>query len=205
MITPLFVRVILGSQWHAATPVIRILSFVAVTYGLSTLAASVLMALDRSHLVFRLTLLNTLLAIGAFVVGLQWGVVGVAACYAGVTIPCNAAEVLIVNRIVGIKGGSFVRALSGVIQAVLLMAAACWLTAEGLARSGVPASLQLAIVVLTGVLTYALATWWRNRGLVDEITSLRPGLAGDMAKLLRRPLVRLRRNRSTEAAENRSA
>ena len=73
VVTPEFVQVVLGSQWDAATPVIRILSLTTLTYGLSSLADGLLLALDRSHLVFRLTLLNALLAVGAFIVGLRWG------------------------------------------------------------------------------------------------------------------------------------
>jgi hypothetical protein len=54
----------------------------------------------------------------------------------------------------------------------------------GLTHVGVPAGPRLALVILAGIASYALATIWRNPGLITEIKNFRsrrrraePGLA----------------------------
>lgn len=172
VVAPDFVQVILGSHWHEATPIIRILGFVTLSRGLSLLADNMLNALGRPNLVFRLTLLNMLLAIGAFVLGLQWGVVGVAACYAAVAIPINLVTVHFVNRMVGVSLWSWLRSISGVTQAVVLMGATCWLCREALLSTELSPSMRLATVVLIGIVTYLAATWWRARDVIQDIRTL---------------------------------
>jgi O-antigen/teichoic acid export membrane protein len=148
---------------------------VTVMYGLSLLADSVLLALDRSHIAFRLTLLNTVLAIGGFVVGLHWGVIGVAASYAIVTIPICTWRLLILNRLAGVSLGRFCATLSRVVQAVVLMATACLATRMALTALGTSAVRELVTVIVVGVATYTGATYWRNPALIAEIKSLMAG------------------------------
>ena len=74
---------------------------------------------------------------------------------------------------VDVSLGGFLAAISGVIQAALLMAAICWLAVQGLERLGASTVVQFVVVVLIGVATYALATLWRNRVVVDDLKSLR--------------------------------
>ncbi len=172
VVAPDFVEVVFGAQWQGATPIIRILGVVTITGSLAAPANSILYALDRPGLVFRLTAANSLLAVGAFAIGLRWGVVGVAASYAVVTLPIYMTKVVIANRMVGISSWSFLRAISRIVEAALIMTAACWLLREGLIHTGISTALRLALVVSLGVVVYGLVILRRDRALLEEAKGL---------------------------------
>ena len=65
---------------------IQILAVVGIIQSLQTLNGEVLLALNRSGTLLRFTILWFVCSVGAFAVGLQWGILGVATCYAVVTI-----------------------------------------------------------------------------------------------------------------------
>ena len=174
VVTPDFVETILGHQWADATPIIRILSFVTIVSGLAAMAESIMLGLGRAGLVLRLGLANTTLAIGAFVVGVQWGVIGVAACFAAVMIPLGLVRVVLVNRMVGVSTRTCIRAVSGIAEATLLMAVVCWLSLQGLEQTDLSTPLRLLAVVLIGFVTYVGVVAWRDPALVAEIKGLLP-------------------------------
>ncbi len=82
IVAPDFVQVVLGPRWSEVTPVIQILAWVGLIQSLQTLNGEVLLALDRSGWLLRFTMLWFVGSVGAFVLGVQWGVLGVATCYA---------------------------------------------------------------------------------------------------------------------------
>ena len=174
VVAPDFVDVVFGENWHGATPIIRVLGFATLVGCLAPPANSVLAALDRPGLVFRLTAVNSVLAVGAFVVGLQWGVVGVAVSYTVVTLPISFTRVACANRMVGVSTWTFLRSIAGIVEATLAMAVACWIVREGLIQAGVSATLRLVLVVLLGVVVYSLVILWRDRMLVGELKSVLP-------------------------------
>ncbi len=137
---------------------------------------AILLALNRPGIVFRLTLVNTILAVGAFVlIGLRWGIVGVAASYAVVTIPIYLARVVLVNRMVGVSRLERSCAPSrGSCEATLMMTFVCWLSREALIHAGLSTPLRLVAVILIGALTYCAGIVWRDRELIGELKSLLP-------------------------------
>ena len=82
VVAPDFVPVVLGDQWDAAVPVIQILAWVGIVQALQSLSVDVLMARDRARTIFRFSLVLVTCHLVAFVVGLNWGVVGVAVAFA---------------------------------------------------------------------------------------------------------------------------
>ena len=126
-VAPDFVRVVLGQRWQAVTPVLQILSFVTLMQGFTAVAQRALVALGSPGLVFRNSALRTALAVAAFVAGLHWGIVGVAAFYTGVTIPAQVYMVEMVTRTLGISRRRYLHNLVGVAQAAVLMFAGCML------------------------------------------------------------------------------
>ena len=82
VVAPDFVSTVLGQEWSAATPVIRILAVVGLIQALQHLNGEILYALDRAGTFFRFTIFWAIASVVAFGIGVQWGIVGVAACYA---------------------------------------------------------------------------------------------------------------------------
>jgi O-antigen/teichoic acid export membrane protein len=191
VVAPDFVDVVLGRRWHAATPIVRILALVTIAFTLSGVATRVLLALDRSRLTLYLSVVNTVLAVVAFSVGLRWGLVGVASCYAAVAIPVQIAFVLFTSRAVGLSVRAFVRNIAGLAEASCLMAIACWTCRESLIAAGVPAALRLVVVVGVGVGVYVPAVAWRSRATLEEVRRFRSARRARNASLGREVAVRV--------------
>ena len=173
VVAPDFVDVVLGERWHEATPVIRILAFATLAYSFTAVAARTLVALDRARLVFWFGLANAALTISAFVVGLQWGIVGVAACFTAVTVPVQAAIVVLLGRVIHVPVRRFAGAVASVVGASLLMFVVCWGIREGLIQLGVGEGLRLVIVIIVGIAVYVPATFWLSPDIVVELRALR--------------------------------
>jgi O-antigen/teichoic acid export membrane protein len=80
---PDLVPLAFGEKWKAAVVPVQLLSLAGLAQTLVALHWSILTALDRPGTLLRINLFVTGLTVGAFVAGLPFGIVGVAAFYAG--------------------------------------------------------------------------------------------------------------------------
>lgn len=174
IVAPDFVQVVLGSKWEDATPVIQILAVVGIVQSLHTLNAEVLLALNKAGTLLRYTILWVAATTAAVVIGVQWGIVGVAACYAIATMLVEPIRAYVTTHALGIPLSRFIRSLSGVAQATAAMAAALLAARAGLIALDVPAAARLVLLVPLGAAVYVAASLWRVREVTDEI---RNGLA----------------------------
>jgi PST family polysaccharide transporter len=74
-----FITVVLGSKWLPMADTLAWLAAVGFVSSLTCTTGSVLMARGRSDLLFYLGIASVFLQVPAFIVGLKWGVAGVAA------------------------------------------------------------------------------------------------------------------------------
>lgn len=172
IIAPDFVHVILGEKWHAAIPVLQVLAVVGLIQSLASTGGRLLQALDRTRVIFRMSVLECAVTVPAFAIGLNWGIVGVAVCYAVVTIPVQLLLIRITTRAVGISAPDLGRTLAGPLQAALGMALICWLTRLALMHAGVSPAWRLVAAIAIGAATYTLLCSWRAPALAEEIRSL---------------------------------
>lgn len=175
---PEFVRVVLGPRWSEATPVIQILTIVGLIQSLQTLSGEVLLALGRANWLFRFTIVWFVGTVAAFAVGLQWGIVGVAACLAGVTVLVEPLRTYLASRALGISPWRFVHALAGISQAAALMGVAVLGARTMLVEAGVPPFVRLIVLAALGVGVYVAGCLWR----APEVTSELRAAAGRKAR-----------------------
>jgi O-antigen/teichoic acid export membrane protein len=154
ILAPEFVAVVLGERWMGTVPILRILAPVAILQSLTSLSGSLLLGIDRSTTLFRLTLTNTVLIISAFVVGLQWGIVGVAAAFAAVMIPMASSFLYVTAIALGSQPREVVRSLSGPFEATVAMAVAVLTVRWLLGPYTIPTPISLIVLVGVGVVVY---------------------------------------------------
>ena len=82
VVAPDFVQVVLGPRWEPATELIQILAWVGFLQSVARLNSSVQQACDRTDLMLRWALVIAVANLAGFIIGLNWGVVGVATAYA---------------------------------------------------------------------------------------------------------------------------
>jgi O-antigen/teichoic acid export membrane protein len=148
-----FVPVVLGQKWTDAVPVLQWLSLAGVATTLQTLNWSTTQAMGRPGVMLRFRMFSTPLTVVGFVVGLHWGVVGVAASFAITRFIIAPLQTHITCRTLGCSP-TFVRGELFVAGLAVVMAAAVAVARLGLVHAGVPPAARLAIVVPFGALVY---------------------------------------------------
>lgn len=143
---------LLGPKWSAAVPVLRVFAGVAAIQSIGTTTGWLYQVTGQTARMFRVTLGLTVLVIAGFVIGVQWGLMGVAYSYLlwnCVSLPVNVAYS---GRALGIRLLDVVTecatpfALSVVLFVPLsAIAAATTSAAEGL---------RLVVLVVTAVAIY---------------------------------------------------
>ena len=178
-VAPEFVAVVLGGKWVEAVPIIQILAWVGLLQSLQGLNGSVLRAVDRTGTLLRYSLLVVGASLVAFVVGLPFGILGVATAYAissTIVEPCYAA---LTARSVESSLWEYLRSLVGVVQAGLLMVAAVLAARWALLELDAPALVRLVALIGVGMAVYVPCLMWREPEVVAEARDLRRrGLSG---------------------------
>ncbi len=187
LVAPLVVEVLFGAKWLPSVPIIRLLSLAGFFQLIMTFGPITLQAAGRPDLRLQLAVLSALLYLPAFVVGLQWGIVGVAAGYLVATLVMFPILYRFVSRLMGLTFREMRRAVSASVVACTAMAAvvapAMW-ALGGIA--GVPKIVLLAALVTLGAVVYAGITWAIQRqavlGLLRTIREAAPRSRGPRSR-----------------------
>ena len=149
-----FVLIALGDQWGKVPMVLAWLAPVGFLQSLISTTGSVFMATGRTDLMMRLGLLGSVLQVGSFLIGVQWGIEGVACCY------------LIANVLNGIPHFYFATkqlnsSLMGLFREIwqpvlfaLLMTAALYPLFSFLSGTSLAALIVFAVTTLAGAIIY---------------------------------------------------
>jgi O-antigen/teichoic acid export membrane protein len=161
VVAPDFVEVVLGPKWHSAARVIQVLAWVGMMQSLQSLNSSVLQARDRTQDLIRYAVVVCTASLAAFVIGLHWGLIGVAVAYAVSSTLVEPYYTWLTARSLAISVLEFPRALAGVAQATAGMAAAVYAARIGLVDAGVSPAARLALLIVIGGIIYAPLAYWR--------------------------------------------
>ncbi|MEP6893358.1 MAG: lipopolysaccharide biosynthesis protein [Gaiellaceae bacterium] len=166
------VEVVLGTKWHSAAPIVQLLAVVGLLQTLQFLNPIVLQAVDRTSILLRWSLVSYGATLVAFIIGLHWGAVGVAAAYAvvsGVTEPLYARATA---RAIGLPFSALARAVSGPLQAATIMAVALVAVRLVLAAVGAEPEVRLPVLVVGGIASFAAGLAWRAGDVRVELGRL---------------------------------
>jgi O-antigen/teichoic acid export membrane protein len=173
IVAPDFVVTILGEKWVPAIAVIQILCWVGLLQSLQRLNSSILQARDRTRDLLVYSVIILVGSVIAFVGGLPWGIVGVAAAYAAMSTVVEPYYTWLTARSLGISVFALPRALAGVVLAAVGMALVLVPLRLGLVHAGIPAPARLLVVVLCGTLVYIPLALWRAPELRSAAASIR--------------------------------
>jgi PST family polysaccharide transporter len=180
VVAPDLVRGVFPHRWAGAAPVVQLLCCAGLIQCLQTLQLSVLQATGHAGTVLRFMIVSTTLNVTAFVLGLRWGIIGVAACFAVSRTLALPLVTIMTTRIVGLSAAQIVRSLLGVFQASAVMFATVLGTRLLLLHSIGPA-LRVAVIVPLGIVAYASYSWWRVPEIMVELRGLRSRTKAEMS------------------------
>ena len=157
-----FVSVVFGSKWLVVSPLIKIFCPLGMLQSIGTTVGVIYTSTGRTHIMFLWEIVATPLILISFVVGLPWGINGVAICYAIVSVLAVCASMFIALRVVAIPMGSMLASLRRPLVCALLMAVCVRLSDSWLVQ-GVAAPQRLLCDVIIGAATYLILCLAINR------------------------------------------
>lgn len=153
-----FVDVVLGENWYLVAAVTAWLAPVGFIQSLVSVGGTVFTALGRTDALFRLGLFSTTIHVAAFFAGAHWGLTGVAAAYLVASLVNAVACFQVLLRLLETSAAALVAAIAPAIARAAIMAAVVYFAQYELAQYGVPALVQLTLLVPLGVLVYLALT-----------------------------------------------
>jgi PST family polysaccharide transporter len=188
---PSFVRVFLGPRW---APVAALLMVFAPLGAIQSIYATVGVLYNtqgRTDLQFRWQMFASVWYVLSFIMGLRWGIMGVATCYAIVWMILMVPSFLIPFRLVQLPGWTFLRTLWPTVWISLVMTACCGAWRYLLFRLSVTNPfLELLSTVLLGVTVYVGVVLWRKPPVLSELASVLEGTSYGAARWIGRRLPR---------------
>jgi PST family polysaccharide transporter len=148
-----FVMAVFGPKWTGMIPVLRVLSLVGMTQSIGTLNGNLYLSQGKADLQLKVGLVLKTIAILGIVIGLHWGIVGVAIGYAIASFINSYPSFHFAGRLVDLTYWDLLRNLSGVFGCAVAMAALVG-GAGLLLPSTWPDWALLAAQVLLGVVIY---------------------------------------------------
>jgi O-antigen/teichoic acid export membrane protein len=167
-VAPDLVPTLLGPHWHAAIPVLQLLSLGGAVGSLQEFNGQVYQALGRPGLYVRFLCFACAVMVSAFLVGLEWGVVGVAGGYAVAQAIMLAANSVEMARLMDFHLWRMLLSYLEILARAGAMGLAVLAGRLVLVDLGVPMGVRLVVLIAGGLVFYLLLTWLVAPGLVRD-------------------------------------
>jgi O-antigen/teichoic acid export membrane protein len=178
-VAPWFIEVVFSAKWLPATTVLQILAAAGVFQAITSVGGPVLQAAGRTDLQLRWSVLATLQYLTAFVIGLRWGIEGVAAGFLVVSVLQVPIQITYVRQVAPAGAREFVRALRPAVLGVLVMLAGLLPLGHWLREAPYHAAVDLAVMVVAGAVLYSGTVWFiarqELRSVIGAVMSRREG------------------------------
>ena len=165
-----FVMILFGEKWMPMAGALQILCWVGLIHSVSTTVGTIYLSTGNTRIAFYVTLFATPLYLVSFLIGVQWGITGVAVSYVLAMAVVTVINFRIGFRIIGADLGNLLGTLLPSLFSSLIMMAAVWFVQEQLLHSSI--AFRFAISVVSGILVYILATFLFNRSRLQEILEI---------------------------------
>jgi len=165
------VLAVFGIQWKPVILLLMILAPVGMIQSIGTTVGAIYQAKGRTDWMFRWGIAAGVLIIFAFIIGLQWGIVGVATAYAIASLILVYPNFAIPFRLINLRVGDLWIGIRRTFMSSLFM----MLTLLGV-RAFLPAEIsvrwQLTLLISVGCIAYASYSLIINRAQLSEVFAI---------------------------------
>ncbi len=165
-----FVIAVFGEKWRVVGILLMIFSPIGLLQSIEATTGSIYQAQGRTDWMFRWGIFTGILAVIAFIIGLKWGITGVATSYLVVTLLWTYPGFMIPFKLIDLKVVELIRCTWRPFVCSLGMLGAVTLCSVLFADHVSPMQL-FAILFLVGVSTYAINSFVLNRSDIQEMLS----------------------------------
>jgi O-antigen/teichoic acid export membrane protein len=156
LVAPIAIPVILGEAWSDAIVPLQLISAMTIPWILISFMGPLTVAVGRPDCEFYFSVVVMVAMLVAIPIGLLWGIVGVAASYLIMLSVLTAVRFVVIQRLIPISAGRYLRALSPASTCSVVLAVV-WLLTDALLQ-GVTSELVMATAAsVTGAAAYVVA------------------------------------------------
>ena len=182
---PSFVHVVLGPRWAPVASLLAVFAPLGAAQSIYATVGLLYNTQGRTDLQFRWMMFASVFYVLSFAVGLHWGIMGVATCYAIVWFLLMVPSFLIPFRLVELSGWTFLRTLWPTVWISLAMTACCGIWRYALYSMGiVNPFVELFSTVLLGIAVYVGLVLWRKPLVLAELATVLQGTSYRAAQWL---------------------
>lgn len=155
-VTRPFILTLFGPQWEGVVPVLQVFCIVGLTHSIGNMTGCIYLSQGRTDWMFWWGVYSGIIKVLGIILGLRWGILGVAAGYTTFTILFLLYPgYIIVGKLIDMSIGEIIGALDGILGCAAIMAIAVW--AFGLILPSTwPSWAQLITQVLFGIGVYLI-------------------------------------------------
>ncbi len=161
------VRVVFGEQWLDAIPILRVLAIYAWVYSIGYHVGDIYKAIGRPDILLRLTVLTLIIIVPAILLGSRFGMIGIAWGHLIAVLIRRIVSLIVATRFVDVSIAEIFKELKPSVQGGLAMiptvVAVLFLT------ENINPFVQLAIIVLSGAVSYLGVLWFVERENVTRL------------------------------------
>jgi len=173
-----------GPQWMPAVPVFRILALVGVIQPIMNISGVAYLATGNSRIMFWWSMYATPIIGASFLVGVRWGIVGVAWSYASVIFVLVVGPLIwLVLRVIGANIALTIKNL--LLPFVLLLASsvAVWIARQLTVFLDVGFLIRAVVALMVGLFVHAILVWLlyrlKIRTLLADINNVTGSMEAD--------------------------
>lgn len=166
---PDLVPIVFGSRWSEAAPVLQILAGGSLVQALESLNAAVFQAIGRPTAALTFSIVSFVGSLGAYALGLHWGLIGVATGFAIANAVLELAFAIATARAIGVSLLTLCRSQAGILLVAGVTAIAMLVARRLLLQADATAEVRLILVLAVGMTVYVLMLGWRERDLLGEL------------------------------------
>lgn len=152
-----FVLTVFGNKWSPIIPILQIFCILGAIQSIGTTKGWIFNSQGRTDIQFRLGFLSAFVRGIAFIIGLRWGVIGVASAYALSGFFLMYPNWYLAGKLVSMKPIEVLNALKGIIFCCLIMLLSLYIL--GFFVDALSAPLELVIQTLFGMFIYFVAIY----------------------------------------------
>ena len=159
-----------GDKWAPVIPIVMIFAPIGLLQSIGATVGSIFQAKGRTDLMFGWGIFSSLIVVAGFVIGLKWGIIGVALSYLITTCLLIIPSLILPFRLIDLQLITFLKSIKLPLVNSMIMLIVL-ITTRLLLSLDMPYYLDLTISIIFGGTVYLSASWVTNRKQFNELFS----------------------------------
>ncbi len=166
-----FVLTLFGAKWESVSLLLVILAPVGLIQSIGMTSGGIYQATGRTDWMLRWGIVSGLITVISFVVGLQWGIYGVATAYAIAVVLLAYPNFAIPFKLINLRVSDLLSNLLKPFLCSSLMVGVI-IISKMIVPAGLQNSTYFAVFVTVGLVTYIVASWFINGDMTRKILEI---------------------------------